>query len=381
MTKPFFLAIALLFSCLPQWAFAHAAGEHYIWLGVTADGVEGNVELDTRDLHELLGYDLDPEATITDEALAPVRNELEQYVSQRLSFSDATGALPLDIVDITPRSFSEGNFVQVHFAAGADRPMGRVLTVRDEIMVEEDLRHRGILLIRYDRTLGTEFRERETLVFSAFNKEQLLDLDQPPRLLKRLEFIWQGMLHIFIGLDHILFLVTLLFTAVLLRKDDAWQPVESFAPAFWNVFKIVTLFTLAHSVTLFLAGLGYIRLPGRLVETIIALSIILVCLNNLVGKFDSKKLWIIVVFGLFHGLGFASVMAELPFRMLHLHWIVLFFNIGVELGQLVIVGLVFPVLYALRGTRIYQPVILTGGSLLIALLAGYWMVQRALGLG
>jgi hypothetical protein len=149
----------------------------------------------------------------------------------------------------------------------------------------------------------------------------------------------------------------------------------------WKVVAIVTLFTIAHSITLFLAGLGYVRLPSRLVESIIALSIIFVAVNNLIGRFDSKKSWIILVFGLFHGLGFASVMAELPFRMLNLKWVVLFFNIGVELGQVAIVALVFPVLYALRGTRIYQPVVLVGGSVLIGLISTWWLAQRALGLG
>ena len=85
-------------------------------------------------------------------------------------------------------------------------------------------------------------------------------------------------------------------------------------------------------------------------------------------------------FGLFHGLGFASVMSELPFRMVHLLKVLIGFNVGVELGQLAIVAVVFPVIFAFRKTRSYVPVCLIGGSLLMGGIATYWFIERAFGL-
>lgn len=374
-------ALTLLVLAAPAKVTAHALGEHYIWLDVEASQLKGDVEINVRDLARLLGYNLDPEATITKEAIAPYSSQLEQYISERFSISTADGTLPMSVGPVSARSFEEGNFVMVRFTAGDGSTLGETVTVRDELFLDQNRQHRGILLIRSNLRTGDEFEEREALVFSSFSNEHELNLDDPPRLLTRLQFIWQGMLHIFVGIDHVLFLVVLLFTAVLVRKDQAWAPSESFNMAFWNVLKIVTLFTIAHSVTLFLAGLGYLRLPSRLVESIIALSIIVVAINNLIGRFDSKKLWIILAFGLFHGLGFASVMAELPFRMVNLLGVVLFFNVGVELGQIVIVAAVFPLLYAMRGSRFYVPGVVVGGSLVIAAIAGLWLVQRAFNLG
>ena len=146
---------------------------------------------------------------------------------------------------------------------------------------------------------------------------------------------------------------------------------------------MVTVFTIAHSITLLLAGLDIISLPSRLVESIIALSIILVALNNVLGRSQNASLAVILFLGLFHGLGFASVMADLPFRISDLKQFILIivgFNIGVELGQLAILLVVFPLLYLLRNSKLYGPVVLKGGSAILILIAGYWFVERAFGL-
>lgn len=374
------LAIFLFLS--PAMVWAHAPNEHYVWLKINETSLGGDIEIATRDLKNLLGYDLDPEVPVTAEALAPYADRIEDYVAERFGISSDGKAFDLEIRGVRPWNMADANSAMVEFVASdGGNPVPKFVTIRDEILFEYSARHRGITLILEDLRTGEKFHERQALVFSPFNTEQELNLDDPPRLMSRLAFIWQGMLHIFIGIDHILFLISLLFTAVLIRSGNKWEPVESLGSASLNVFKIVTLFTIAHSVTLFLAGLGYLNLPSRAVESIIALSIVVVALNNLWGRFDSKKLWIILVFGLFHGLGFATVMAELPFRMNNLLWVVVFFNIGVELGQIAIVAVVFPVLYWLRNSRMYVPVMVTGGSLVVAAIAGYWFVERALGLG
>jgi hypothetical protein len=195
--------------------------------------------------------------------------------------------------------------------------------------------------------------------------------------------VWQGVLHIWIGIDHILFLVALILSTVLVFADgSSWRPVSSFPGAFWNVLKIVTVFTVAHSLTLLLAALGMVNVSSRLVESAIALSIVLVAANNLAGKRRVRggSLLIIFLLGLFHGLGFASVMGQLPFRMEKFLKSVIGFNIGVELGQVVIVAVLFPIIYVLRRNPLYVPVVLKGGSTALMLIAAVWFVQRAFGL-
>jgi hypothetical protein len=155
--------------------------------------------------------------------------------------------------------------------------------------------------------------------------------------------------------------------------------VERFATAFWGVFKVVTAFTVAHSITLTLAVLGVIDLPSRLVESVIAASVVAAALNN-VRPLVIGRLWTVAFgFGLVHGFGFASVLADLGLPQGALALALVGFNVGVELGQLAIVGLFLPLAYALRGSVFYRRWMMVGGSLAIALLAGAWLVERAAG--
>jgi hypothetical protein len=143
------------------------------------------------------------------------------------------------------------------------------------------------------------------------------------------------------------------------------------------VVKVVTAFTLAHSFTLSLAALQVISLPSRLVESAIAASVVLAALNNLRGTIESRRWVLAFVFGLIHGFGFASVLTDLGLPQQALVLALVGFNVGVEVGQLAIVAVFLPLAFTLRGTRFYRVGVLKAGSLMVALLAGWWFVQRA----
>ena len=182
--------------------------------------------------------------------------------------------------------------------------------------------------------------------------------------------------HIFIGTDHILFLLVLLLPAVMLFSiARTWEPVPTFRGALSRVLKIATMFTLAHSITLTLGGLEIIELPAKLVESVIALSIMAAAAHNLRPVFANKEHLIAFGFGIFHGFGFAGLLSELGIgrgqRLLSL----LGFNIGVEIGQAFIIVLVLPSLYLLRRTRLY-PWIIKIGSILLGTVAAIWAVER-----
>jgi len=362
-------------------AYAHAPGEHYIWLSVDDSKVHGNVEINVTDLANLPGISIDPDATLTDEMLAPHADTLISYVTDRFGISANDTPLTLALTGVSARSFDEGNFAQVAFQAPVTREDAQFLSIRDEMLYEVNPRHRGLLMI-VENAAGQKTPEGTiSLVFNGNNAVQTVDVNNPPGLLNRLQFVWQGILHIWFGFDHVLFLLSLLLTSVLVRQTAGWRSASNFKSALWSVLKIVTVFTLAHSVTLLLAALDYAKLPSQFVESVIALSIIVAALSNIIGRFDSKKLLFVLAFGLFHGLGFASVMADLPFRMENILSVVLFFNLGVELGQIAIVAVVFPLLYAARNTSWYVPVIVKGGSALLILIAAYWLFQRVTGVG
>jgi hypothetical protein len=143
------------------------------------------------------------------------------------------------------------------------------------------------------------------------------------------------------------------------------------------VLKVVTAFTLAHSITLSLAALGVVELPSRWVESVIAASIIVAALNNVWPRVIGR-LWMVAFgFGLVHGFGFASVLADLGLPQGALVLALVGFNVGVEVGQLAIVLVFLPLAYALRRTRFYRRWVMVGGSLVIAALAAVWLVERA----
>jgi hypothetical protein len=191
------------------------------------------------------------------------------------------------------------------------------------------------------------------------------------------DYAREGVWHIWIGFDHILFLLSLLLPSVLLGSGKGWQPAERFAPTFWDVLKVATSFTVAHSITLSLAALSIIQLPSRLVESAIALSVVLAALNNLWPVVRGRRWLVAFGFGLIHGFGFASVLADLGLPQSALLVALVGFNVGVEAGQLALVAAFLPIAYALRRGPLYRRVIFLGGSAGIVLISVIWLVERA----
>jgi len=192
-------------------------------------------------------------------------------------------------------------------------------------------------------------------------------------------YVGQGVWHIWIGIDHILFLVALLLPTVLWREGGRWVAARTLRAVGWDVLKVVTGFTLAHSITLTLATLGWVTLPSRPVESVIAASVALAAANNLWPVIGGRRWAVAFAFGLVHGFGFAGALAELGLPQGALAASLLGFNVGVEVGQLAIVAVFLPVAFALRGTRFYRQGVLVGGSVLIACVALLWFAERAFG--
>jgi hydrogenase/urease accessory protein HupE len=179
-------------------------------------------------------------------------------------------------------------------------------------------------------------------------------------------FAAQGIHHIFIGPDHILFVLALLLLG----------------GSFPRLLKIVTAFTLAHSVTLALAALEVVRISPRLIEPAIAASIVLVGLENLRVRDGGRDARVPLAFGfgLVHGFGFASVLAEFGLPRAALGWSLAAFNLGVEIGQATIVAVALPILgwLAARHAHARAWIVRIGSPIVIAA-GAYWLVQRLIG--
>lgn len=186
-------------------------------------------------------------------------------------------------------------------------------------------------------------------------------------------FLVLGMEHIFLGFDHVLFLLTLLLIGGTLKR----------------IVLVATSFTVAHSITLSLAALEIVNLPGAFVESVIALSIGWVALENFrfarrsvdgIEPLALRLRWVLTfAFGLIHGFGFAGVLGELGLPRQHLAVALGAFNIGVELGQVVILVAAYPLLQKLDGLSWYRPRGVQVASLGVLALAVYWFLERAIG--
>lgn len=208
-------------------------------------------------------------------------------------------------------------------------------------------------------TLATIRRGRSVREFVFTQKRT--DFSSAPGLLAQAgSFLALGVEHIFTGYDHILFLVGLLVI---------WRGAM-------NIVKIVTSFTVAHSITLILAALSVVTLPSRLVESVIALSIAYVGIENIFVKEIRGRWRVAFLFGLMHGFGFAEILREmgLPSRGLVLS--LLSFNVGVEIGQLAIVAVCFPLIYY-ASRQAYGTSLVRGASAAIFLMGMTWFIQRA----
>ena len=189
-------------------------------------------------------------------------------------------------------------------------------------------------------------------------------------------FFGDGVHHILIGYDHILFLICLLLPAVLRRGPTGWTPVARWQDAVWPMVGTVTMFTLGHSITLALAGLKLVSLSPRIIEPAIALTIIVAAVDNIHPVLRQRRRIFTFLFGLIHGFGFAGVLAELDLPAGSFVLALLQFNLGVEAGQLIIVTIALAVLWVTRRWRGYPPVVLRAGSAFAIVIAALWFTER-----
>ncbi len=360
------LLFLLAFSTFAQ---AHKPSDSYLAIKAESGRIEGQWDIALRDLEYAIGLDADGNGEITWGELSAQHARIAAYALARLQVSSADAACALRANDHLVDRHSDGAYAVIRFAA--ECAAAGSLKIRYGLFFELDPTHRGLVRIEAGGVT-------QTAVFGPERAEQIFDLAAPSLAEQIATYIREGVWHIWIGFDHVLFLLSLLLPAVLMRDAGRWVPAQRFKPVFWDVLKVVTAFTVAHSITLSLAALEIIALPSRLVESVIAASVVFAALNNLFPLVSERRWMMAFVFGLIHGFGFASVLTDLGLPGDALVSSLFGFNAGVELGQLAIVAVFLPLSFALRATRFYSRVVFAGGSVLVALLAAVWLAERAL---
>jgi hypothetical protein len=353
-------------------AHAHKASDSYLNLSVEGARIEGRWDIALRDLELAVGLDTDGNGELTWDEVRSRHAAIAAYALTHLKLSSDGAACPLQVTQQLVDSHTDGAYTVLMLRGACSAPV-ETLTVGYTLLAELDPQHRGLLALRHAD-------KASSAILGPDNPQLALRLTEDSRWRQFSEYVWQGVWHIWIGFDHILFLLSLLLPAVLLYRDRQWVGRDSLRSAAIDTLRVVTAFTLAHSLTLSLAALGVVALPSRLVESVIAASVIVAALNNLRPLYQRGRVLFAFGFGLLHGFGFASVLADLGLPQGALLVSLVGFNVGVELGQLAIVAVFLPLAWWLRNGLFYRRLLMLGGSAAIAALAAVWLLERALDL-
>ena len=371
-TRPLPGVLCLLLFLVPSFqCLAHQGSTSYLTLSVGDHQLHGKWEIPVADLDLALKLDADRDRKVSPDEMRKRFSEVTEFALKHLQLSlDGTNQT-LQATNIVPvvETFPDGASLILGFVA-TNLASPRTLEVTYRFLFDQKPLDRSFMQVDCRGVT-------QTAVFTADQPTRRFNLEVAQPRAEFFSYFRHGVWHIWIGFDHILFLLALLLPSVLKREQNQWVPVATFRRAFINVFQVVTAFTIAHSITLSLAALKILTLPSRWVESAIAASVIVAAANN-IRSFIPGRIWVVAfVFGLIHGFGFASVLAELGLPRRQLALALVGFNLGVEAGQLAIVCLFLPLAYGLRRTRFYQGAVLKLGSALIALLAGLWLIERA----
>ncbi|MES2923484.1 MAG: HupE/UreJ family protein [Verrucomicrobiota bacterium] len=345
-----FLAIALI---LP--ARAHDEPTSFIDVRLSTDGLEVGITASVTDLaHDLPG--VEPAMLLEPATIAAQQKALTTIVASRLKIVAADEPLALVLREVTPLP-DKRDLRLVYFH---DWPAAPETLRLETLMFPYDPRHRTFVNVYAgDRILRQDILNADSQV-SEFRTTNYQGI---PGVVG--QYIREGIHHISIGPDHILFVVGLMLLGGGLGR----------------LLKIVTAFTIAHSITLGLATFNIISPPASIVEPVIALSIVFVGIHAFVGKKgNDPRLLFAFCFGLIHGFGFANVLQEMVLPQEALGWSLFAFNAGVEIGQACIVLAIVPVLAGLRQWRTAMADrVVASAALCITTAGAFWFFQRVIG--
>lgn len=358
---------AVLLCAAPR-AHAHKGSDSF--LSVRTEGAHLHVRWDIalRDLDAAVGLDASGDRALDWGEVRARHDAIAAYALARLALRGDGAPCHPGPVEHRLARHTDGVYAVLRFTARCPREP-EVLDVSYSLLFELDRQHRGLLSLDHGGVTRAAILREDArgLTLSPGDSTWLGPFG---------DFFLEGIWHIWSGIDHVLFLLALLLPAPLFRRSRTWIAHDHLRPVLAEVTVIVTAFTVAHSLTLIAAALGWISLPSRLVETAIALSVVFAALNNLV-PLVAGRWWIAFALGLLHGFGFAGVLADLRLPPADLTLALVGFNVGVEFGQLAILAVFVPLTFLLRRRWIYRRVALVAGSAAIAAIGIVWAIDRA----
>ncbi|MCK2148349.1 HupE/UreJ family protein [Marinobacter alexandrii] len=337
---------------------AHKASDSFMYLDT--DSGQFRIDVALRDLALLVPLDTNRDGEVTGGEFRQHRGAVLNAIEAGITLSTGNSACELQGEQWGISQHSDGAYAATRYqvlCAGGQPPE----RLEYRLLFDQDSLHRGLIQISTgdESSLAVAGPDSQTVDLRPAGHAGLWH--------SFATFLQEGVVHLLIGLDHILFLLVLVLPASLTRNQPTTSP-RLWLPSRAQVIElsaVVTAFTVAHSITLALAALKIVSLPIAWVETVIAASIVVAAVN-VVWPVLGRRTWPLAFgFGLIHGFGFASVLSDLTSGTANLAVALAGFNVGVELGQLALLAICFPLLTLLaQATPLYQralvPVILLG---------------------
>ncbi len=368
--------LALLCFALNTVTCAHQTGNSYLYLRQSDAKLTLDLDFYIRDLGNLLQKPGEkPEQAPAPEKIKALQPELTRVIQESLSIEFDEQPVKLNFVAQSVVLHNDGLYVRQQFVADAVADDARFAVIRYGFFTQSDKLGRAFLRF-------TAGGDEISSVFDDTTAIQRFALGDTKRSSTILLFAREGANHIWEGADHLLFLLTLLLPGLLLwnaqaSADSATRGLVSRHRATWVfALKVITAFTVAHSITLAMASFGLISLPERLIESVIALSIMVSAAVNLQQRFRVNHWQLAFSFGLIHGMGFANGLKELGLSQSYFLETLIAFNIGVELGQLSTVLVVALPLLLLARTEQSRLRVMRWGSIAVLVISTGWLIQR-----
>jgi hypothetical protein len=356
---------------------AHPAPSSLALIDLTLDGAQLEQDVPLEELELALHQKLVRAGEDPSLAVRRNRSLLLDYARAHVEARTAEGDRKWEVFVRDVRAHIASDGPRATFDIVMRAPSGdasSAFELRDDIVTHEVVSHHSAIFVRSDWTASRDASSRLAGTLHAGRNVVTIT---------RGGSFWQGFRrvvelgaeHIATGTDHLLFLFALVLVAPVIAMNSRWKPGPSNGAALGQLLRVVTAFTVGHSLTLGLAAIGGLVLPGDIVEIGIALSVLLAGCNALRPIFAGQEALLALAFGLVHGLAFASTIAEKCLGTAQTAWTLLGFNLGIELAQLALLSLLVPWLLLMARTPAYVP-FRVGGAALTAVFAVGWLLER-----
>ncbi|HSD75060.1 MAG TPA: HupE/UreJ family protein [Steroidobacteraceae bacterium] len=369
--KSFTRVLAVIVALWTPGALAHSLSASYLTVNATTDRAKlaGRWEISLTDLQMLLDLDVNGDGAVTWAEVKARFDRIATVALPGLKLERGAARCPARLSALSLNERSDGYYAVLDFVAACAASRGE-LSVGEHLFFERDRTHRTVLAVHAG--------ERHSAAVLTPDAQAWRGRASETGALHVLrEFLIEGVWHIWIGYDHLAFLLLLLLPVVLRGEGGRWSSAESGRAVLASALRIVTAFTVAHSITLSLAALGIVAPPDKPVEMAIAASVAVAGVLNLFPAAARLSVGIAFGFGLVHGFGFAGALGDLGLEHGSIAMPLAGFNLGVEAGQLTIVAAVLPLLYALRFSALYRRRLVPATSIVVGLLAIGWLIERA----